>query len=153
MGPDGAWDMWLGPGMCGRGQDVCHCHCETALSWWSTRGGCVLAVSMDAGSTRDMPVCGVHDEGERQDTDKGGYAWLGSTQRAAGWTRWGYGRMRVACVEDSVNWYGSADQWYGDVQIRGWINLGSPGGPTLYNILRRDSDKEVPSTGLEYYHE
>ena len=47
---------------------------RASLSWWSTRGGCILAVGTDAGSTRDMPVRVVHDEGERQDTDKGGYA-------------------------------------------------------------------------------
>ena len=31
-------------------------------------------VGKDAGGTMDMPVCVVHDEGERQDMDKGGYA-------------------------------------------------------------------------------
>ena len=31
-------------------------------------------VGTDAGSTRDMPMHVVHDEGERQDMDKGGYA-------------------------------------------------------------------------------
>ena len=93
----------MGPGTCGRGRDVRCCCCEAGLSWWSTRGGRVLVVSMDAGGTRDVPVRVVHDEGERQDTDKGGYARRGCTQRAAGWMRWGsvgggYGGMKVARV-------------------------------------------------------
>ena len=58
---DGAWDAWEGV--------------ECALlSWWSTRGGCILTVGTNAGGTRDMPVRVVHNEGEQQDTDKGGYA-------------------------------------------------------------------------------
>ena len=47
------------------------------MSWWSTRGGRVLTVGTDTGGTRDMPVHVVHDEGEWQDTDKGGYTWQG----------------------------------------------------------------------------
>ena len=89
VGTRGWWlDAWMRPGTRGRGRDVRRCHCEAVLSW-STRGGCVLAVGRDAGGTRDVPLRVVHDEGERQDTDKGGYARRGCAQRAAGWTRWG----------------------------------------------------------------
>ena len=48
-----------------------HCCCEAVLLWWLTRGRCILTVSMDAGSTRDMPVRVVHDEGEWEEMDKG----------------------------------------------------------------------------------
>ena len=61
---DGARDVWEGV------------EC-TSLSWWSTRGGCILMVGTNAGGTRDMPMHVVHNKGERQDTDKGGYAWRG----------------------------------------------------------------------------
>ena len=90
---DGAQDMWEGA--------------ECALlSWWSTRGRHVLAVGMDAGSTRDMPMRVVHNKGERQDTDKGGYAqWgmyaeslrvdtLGFCGQGVWWTRVACGRGR-----------------------------------------------------------
>ena len=81
---DGAWDAWMGPGTCGWGlgrmdgaQDMWEGAEHVSLSWWSMRGGRILTVGMDAGSTRDMPMCVVHNEGEWQDTDKGGYAWWG----------------------------------------------------------------------------
>ena len=48
MGPghvDGAWDAWEGVE-------------RASLSWWLTRGEHVLAVSMDTGGTRDMPIAG-----------------------------------------------------------------------------------------------
>ena len=34
--------MWMWPGMCGRGQDVRHCHCEAVLSWLLMRGSVTL---------------------------------------------------------------------------------------------------------------
>ena len=47
-------------------------------------------------SQGDVPVRVVHDEGERQDTDKGGYERRECMQRTAGRVRGGgYGEMRV----------------------------------------------------------
>ena len=78
---DGARDAWMGPGTRGWGpgrvdgaQDAWEGVECALLSWWSTRGGRVLTVGTNAGSTRDMPMHVVHNESERQDTDKGGYA-------------------------------------------------------------------------------
>ena len=77
------------------------CRCEVVLSWRSTKGGHVLAVGTDAGGTRDVPVRVVHDEGERQETDKGDTHGR-DVRRAAGWTHWGsvgsYGGMKVTRV-------------------------------------------------------
>ena len=81
---DGARDAWMGPGTRGWGpgcvdgaRDAWEGVECVSLSWWSTRGGRILTVGTNAGGTRDMPVRVVHNEGERQDTDKGGYAWWG----------------------------------------------------------------------------
>ena len=62
---DGAQDAWMGPRTHGWGpgrmdgaQDVWEGVECALLSWWLTRGGRVLAVGTDTGSTRDMPVAG-----------------------------------------------------------------------------------------------
>ena len=92
---DGAWDAWEGAE-------------RASLSWWSTRGRHIFMVGKDAGGTMDMPVCVVHNEGERQDTDKGGYARRGMYAESlrvdvlgfcGGWlrrTRVAHGRGREA---------------------------------------------------------
>ena len=84
MGPgrvDGARDAWMGPRTRGWGPgrvdgagDVWEGVECASLSWWLMRGGRILMVGTNAGSTRDMPVHVVHNEGEQQDMDKGGYA-------------------------------------------------------------------------------
>ena len=78
---DGARDAWMGPGTRGWGpgrvdgaQDVWEGVECASLLWWSTRGGRILTVGTNAGGTRDMAVHVVHNKGEWQDTDKGGYA-------------------------------------------------------------------------------
>ena len=64
---DGARDAWMGPGLRGRGQKVHHCHggqrgAGGRYGRWRYQG--------------HARACGGQ-EGERQDTDKGGYAWQG----------------------------------------------------------------------------
>ena len=99
---DGAGTCRWGPGCVDGARDAWEGAEHVSLSWWSTRGGHILAVSKDAGGTMDMPVRVVHDEGEWQDTDKGGYArreMYAESLRvgALGFCGWGLQRTRVTC--------------------------------------------------------